>query len=629
MKTSPHFENLINQVRRGEVIFWVGSGFSKTSGFLLGRELVDIIKKNVNDSDIPFFDNKNSLDDVSEEFVQIYNREKLEGILIDEFGKEPGTLEYQQQIGKIPQITKIITTNYDTCFERAYGDKLCKIILEKDIVKCSKITKVNLYKIHGDVDNPQKIIISKSDYANYYKKDHENLLWNEIRSLITKSSILFIGYAFEDANVKLIFDDVLERLGSTHGDFFLISPAVPPYKQNYLKEKYSIKYIDMSVEKAIPKILRTIENYLLIDIQNGHIKPPFLNQALAQRNIDANFSCNPDGTLTIKSIHGDSKIEGCISYTVAKENFNEIVNLQNLIEGKRFGEIALSSSKGALNMLTKIGPNILFDTDHGKKVDIKITRKPNRRIKADLGLKDSDLSLECLTGEHYFSQFAFKIDLHYTGFDISMSGDEKGFQTFSFKTHPTNAIQGYKIFNILNEWINGKKLQIFFDSMEKPLEISFDNVDLSKKHISSLKWNFNLFSSVFRMQQKFGVIFNTLKPISKNEYENIIFIGKLLSGEKVKIDPIKCSIKPLDYDVFLKTLDDTPGVITINMPNLKYKILDKNLSLENCSIEINDMIYLNKKEIKLQIQEKKEFFDLEMGSRTNSIFIIYNSKKVV
>src|SRR5208283_2444371 len=271
MKTSPHFENLINQIRKGEVIFWVGSGFSKTSGFLLGSELVDIIKKNVTDSDISFITNKNSLDDVSEEFVQLYGRKNLEGILKEKFGKESETLKYQQQVGKIPQITNIITTNYDTCFEQAYGDKICKIVLDTDIVKCSKITKVNLYKIHGDVETPQKIVITKSDYANFYSKGHESLLWNEIRALITKSSVLFIGYSFEDTNVKLIFDDVLEKLGSEHRDFFLISPSVPPHKQSYLKEKYSIKYLDMTVEKAVPKILRAIENYLIVDIQSGHI----------------------------------------------------------------------------------------------------------------------------------------------------------------------------------------------------------------------------------------------------------------------------------------------------------------------------------------------------------------------
>jgi hypothetical protein len=622
MKTSPHFENLINQIRKGEVIFWVGSGFSKTSGFLLGSELIERIKKSVNNTDISVFSNKNSLDDVSEEFVQLYTRKKLEDILIDVYRKKPEMLQYQKMIEKIPQVTKIITTNYDTCFENAYGDKLCKIVIDTDIVKCSKITKVNLYKIHGDVESPQTIIITKSDYANFYKTEHQNLLWNEIRSLITKSSILFIGYSFEDTNVKLIFDDVLERLGSSHRDFFLVSPSVPFYKQKYLNEKYSIKYIDMTVEKAIPKIFRTVENYLFTDIQNGYIKPPFLNLALKERNVDANFSCNPDGTLNIKSIQGDSKIEGHITYRVSKENFDEIVELQNLLEGKTFGEINLSSSKGSLNWLTKIGPSKLFDTKSAKKVEIKIKSEPKKKIKADLGLKDSDLSLDCIEGEHYLSEYAFQVDLHYIGLDISMKGNKNGFQTFSFKSHPKNVVQGYKLFTFINEWINGKNLQIIFDSMEKPLDISIDNVEWGQKNIDLLKWNYNLFLGLFKIQQKFGIIFNILKPISREEYENTVTLRKLLEGEKVKIDPIKCTIKPIDYNLFLKTLDDDPGVITINMPDVSHRILNKDLSLKNCSIEIKDMVYLNKDEIKLQIQEKSEFFNLIMGSKSNSIFLI-------
>jgi hypothetical protein len=259
MKTSPHFHNLINQIRRGEVIFWVGSGFSKISGFLLGRELVELIKRNVNESDLPIFNNKYGLDEVSEEFVQLYSRKKLEDLLVGEYGKIPENLQYQKQIVKIPQITTIITTNYDTCFEHVYDDRLCAIVSDTDIVKCSKSQKVSLYKIHGDVNNSKKIVITKSDYANFYKKQSESLVWNEIRSLITKFSILFIGYSFEDTNVKLIFDDVLERLGNTHCDLFLISSSIAPYKQTYLEREYSIKYIDMSIQKAIPKIGRAIE----------------------------------------------------------------------------------------------------------------------------------------------------------------------------------------------------------------------------------------------------------------------------------------------------------------------------------------------------------------------------------
>jgi hypothetical protein len=626
MKTSPHFETLINQIRKGEVILWIGSGFSKPSGFLLGSELVNKIKKKVNETDISFFSNKGSLDDISEEFVQLYKRENFERILQEEFGKKPESLKYQQQVEKIPQITKIITTNYDTCFEQVYGNKLCKIVFDTDIVKCSKITKVNFFKIHGDIEIPQTIIITKSDYAKFYNKGHESLLWNEIRALITKSSVLFIGYSFEDTNVKLIFDDVLEKLGSDHRDFFLISPSLPSHKQDYLKEKYSIKYIDMTVEKAIPKILRIIEKFLIEDVRMGHIKPPFLNEALARRKIDIDFSCNPDGSLIIKSIKGEHPIKCGIKYSVSKENFNEIVELQDLIQGKKFGEIALSSSRGKLDISTKMGPSVLFNTESAKKVDIKIKSNPRKKIKADLCVKGTELSLECLTGEQYSSPHAFRIDLHYTGFDIFITGTPKEFKTFSYGVHINNVIQGYKIFKILREWVEGKPLQIFFESAENPLDISIDKVELDSKNIDFIKWNFNLFSSLSKIQQKFEIIFQKPFPISEKEYENILLIGKLLDGDKVKIDPVECTIKPVNYDIFLKTLEDTSEVITINMPKLSYRILNKELSLENCSIEIHDMVYQNIEEIKDQVQERKEFLDLIIGSKTGSIFMTYNTK---
>lgn len=630
MKTSPHFEDLINKIRKGEVIFWIGSGFSKTSGFLLGSELVDRIKENVNESDIQFIQNKNSLDEVSEEFIQLYSRKKLEDLLIAEFGKKPQSLHFQELIQKIPQVTKIITTNYDTCFEQTYGDKICKILIDTDIVKCSKINKVNIYKIHGDIDCPEKIIISKTDYAMIYKKDSENLVWNEIRSLITKSSILFIGYSFEDLNVKLIFDDILERLGETHNEFFLISPSVPSHRQTYLKEKYSIKYIDMTVEKAIPKISRVIEKNLLHDIKNGHIKPPFLNQALQERNIDAGFSFNPDGTLNIKTIEGSSGVECHLSYTVAKENFKDIEKLHELLEEKDFGEITLSSTKGSLAWSTNIGDSELFNTDSLKDVkelEIKIKSQPKKKIKADLGIKDSDIGVECVSGEHYFSKYGFKIDLHYLGFSIIITGNNQKFKDISFKIKPTTVIQAYRIFSLLHEWVNGKPLQLFFENAKNPLEITPANVNLPKYFFDAVWWNYNGISGLMAIQQKFSVNFNDFKELTKEDYENVITLKKLLDGNRVKIDPFTCTVKPLNHSYLLKSLDDAPGVGSISIDKMPYKILGREIILDNCSVEIANMIFLNKDEIRSHLERGKETFEMKIGSQTNEIFLVYNSNK--
>lgn len=630
MKTSPHFEDLINKIRKGEVIFWIGSGFSKTSGFLLGSELVERIKESVNESDIQFIQNKNSLDEVSEEFIQLYSRKKLEDLLIAEFGKIPQTLQFQKQIEKIPQITTIITTNYDTCFEQTYGNKICKILEDKDIVKCSKLNKVNLLKIHGDIDRPEKIIISKTDYANFYKNDSKNLIWNEIRSLIAKSSILFIGYSFDDFNVKLIFDDLLERLGEAHNDLFLISPSVPSHRQSYLKQNFSIKYIDMTVEKAIPKISRAIEKNLLHDMENGHIKPPFLNQALRERNIDAGFSFNPDGTLNIKTIEGSSRVECHLSYTVAKENFQDIDRLHELLEEKVFGEITLSSSKGSIAWSTYIGKSELFNTDSlkdAKEIKIKIKSQPKKQIKADLGMKDSEIGLECVNGEHYFSKYGFKIDLHYLGMSIIITGDKQKFKDISFQIQPKTVLQSYKIFSLLHGWVNGKPLLLFFENAIKPLEITSDNVNLPKYFFDAVRWNYNGVSGLVTIQQKFSINFNDFKELTKEDYENVITLKKLLDGNKVKIDPFTCTVKPLNRSYLLKSLDDAPGFGSISIPKITYKILGREIILENCSVEITNMIYLNKDEIRTYIEEEKETFEMKIGSQTNEIFLVYSANK--
>jgi hypothetical protein len=319
------------------------------------------------------------------------------------------------------------------------------------------------------------------------------------------------------------------------------------------------------------------------------------------------------------------KVKCHISYSVSQENSREISELQNLLEGKSFGAITLSSSKGKLKWTTKIGSTDLFKTKPGKKSEIILKRNPSKIIKADIGLKDSDQSLECLSGEYYASQHAFQIDLHYAGFDISIKGDKTGFKKFSMASHPSNVIQGYKLFKFLNEWINGKDLQIYFDFTPSPLSIPINSIAINQEILAQMKRDYNLFSSLFKIQQKCDVVFNSLMQISRKDYADIIAFGKLLDGEKIQIDPLKCTMRLINYEMFLKTLEGTSEPVTINLPEISYTFFDKVVSLKNCSIEINNMVYLNKEEIKSQIQEKREFFDVRMGSKTNQIFMTHHT----
>ena len=64
-----------------------------------------------------------------------------------------------------------------------------------------------VYHIHGEVDNPQSMVLTEDDYLNFLLKlyiDIDKFLPAQIRTALSSSSIMFIGYSLSDWNLRII-----------------------------------------------------------------------------------------------------------------------------------------------------------------------------------------------------------------------------------------------------------------------------------------------------------------------------------------------------------------------------------------------------------------------------------------
>ncbi|MCK7556538.1 SIR2 family protein [Chitinophaga sedimenti] len=135
-----------------------------------------------------------SLLDLTEEYVRIkYSQQPLFSEIQRIFRSvtpTPGSVH--ETIAKIPQIHTIITTNYDKCFEHAYGGNM-EIVTKPVHTQYLNPGKPHLYKIHGDIDDPESMVITSSQYREFFKAN-ENPIWSLVRSKMISNNILFIGY---------------------------------------------------------------------------------------------------------------------------------------------------------------------------------------------------------------------------------------------------------------------------------------------------------------------------------------------------------------------------------------------------------------------------------------------------
>lgn len=98
-------------------------------------------------------------------------------------------------------ISSIITTNYDCMLEDIFG---FKPLVGNDILLSNPYG--SLYKIHGSVDKPDKIIITHEDYEMFNQK--YELIRAQLLSLFIHNPIIFIGYNIGDENIKHILKTI-------------------------------------------------------------------------------------------------------------------------------------------------------------------------------------------------------------------------------------------------------------------------------------------------------------------------------------------------------------------------------------------------------------------------------------
>jgi len=148
----------------------------------------------------------------------------VKGLLGTNFGESLRKLLGYDGKGPLPSVThyllaglpssNIVTTNYDVLIEDTY--KYMKKIAFT-ISKPSDVVKIpisdyhtNILKIHGDINSPDEIIISKDDYDNFF--DKRPAVAALLKGLLLNRSFLFLGYSLRDPNLKAIIDEVGQLL---------------------------------------------------------------------------------------------------------------------------------------------------------------------------------------------------------------------------------------------------------------------------------------------------------------------------------------------------------------------------------------------------------------------------------
>ena len=202
-------KNLIREIEKAiksdELGAFIGAGLSIPAGFCSWKELLREPAEEIG-LDV---EKESDLVNLAQYYSNSKKRTSIDDLIKGQFSQLVKPTENHKLLSQLP-ISTFWTTNYDKLIEKALENNMKKPYVK---TKDEQLRGTNhnfdaiVYKLHGDVENPEDAVITRSDYEEFgYNK---RKLFREVLEgdLLTKT-FLFLGFSFEDPN----FNYVIGRL---------------------------------------------------------------------------------------------------------------------------------------------------------------------------------------------------------------------------------------------------------------------------------------------------------------------------------------------------------------------------------------------------------------------------------
>ena len=171
----------------------------------------------------------------------------------------------------------IITTNYDRLFEKALlkVDKDPHVFVydptppgdepTPDLTTDPTIERPLLYKMHGDLDKRESIVITDEDYINFVQrmseKDVVHPVPQTIRFRMQRWPTLFVGYSLRDYNLRLLFRTLRWKVDTANfpESYSLDKSPDPLILQIWQNERHFITFVTEDLWSFVPALYKAVQ----------------------------------------------------------------------------------------------------------------------------------------------------------------------------------------------------------------------------------------------------------------------------------------------------------------------------------------------------------------------------------
>ena len=246
-------EDLKQALARQKLVIFVGAGVSRNSGLPTWGQMVQTFAERIGYPSIERL--------AMEEYIRIpqyyYCMDESEGhknyyqLLRDLIAVDAKSNILDELIVSLNP-RHLVTTNYDKLLDQI-ADNYEVIREDRELLKGT--ANQYLIKMHGDIDQVEKLVFKEEDYL-YYSETHR-LMEVFLKSLLIDHVFLFVGYSLNDYNLKT-FVSWIEYIAQEmrfkdgmHKNYF-VSSSVHAEK-DYLQKYYEAKGLEVINLYNLPK----------------------------------------------------------------------------------------------------------------------------------------------------------------------------------------------------------------------------------------------------------------------------------------------------------------------------------------------------------------------------------------
>lgn len=625
-------ENLFELIRKEEVIIWAGAGMSMYAGYPSGNRLAEILIENLTSQEKNEININSPLPDLAEEFYRLKgnNKNSLLQILNETFMKKAESTDTHDMLAIIPHFRTIITTNYDSLFEDSYAQNAQKIFKTTQIPYIDR-KKIQIFKVHGDLSDPDSVILTSSDYNNFFKGNEDNgTYWSVIRERLATKAVLFLGYNLEDPNVSVIFDRITDSLGENRKEVFLVAPGLPQHKVNNLIKK-GIHYIDAKAEEIITELLLHLKEHIISDIENGRTSADTFRKFLANIDLLPDLKADSD-SYKVTSLKGTKDdIHGEANFTF-KNEAEFIKELNDFAQGRKFGTFEIPEDK-ILNADFWYGGVKLFPDSEGI---LKLEFKSRPKIESIIDIRfDDSYELTDIPIKLYGSSSLIEVHLNLDNADIIVKANLENIPEIEVNLHYKhkeickNVKSEISLFTFLNKLSEGKAFTVYLESKEIITKAFPESTELLEQSNFFLRY----FNNLKKIESSYGVRFSNIhiNEINESTIKTVEYIVSLLDNDYLNLewdDELTMTLIDNYSDEIAQQFENVnkenaPVVAHHNIEEI-IELHDREINLGYKKIEFQEIFVVNIEEI-----FERQSNIVRMKSRSKKIHVSYTKDKKI